>query len=135
MKKVEHIGIAVRDLGSACRKYEKLLDASCYKIEEVEAERIRVAFLKVGDTKIALLGSTHPDGPISQFLAQKGEGVHHIAYLVDDILQEMQRLANDGFTLLSNSPKKGADNKMVCYLQPADLGGPLVQLCQEIKWV
>lgn len=135
MNKIEHIGIAVKDLGKSCSLYEKLLNTSVYKIEEVESENVRTAFFKVGDNKVELLGSTSPDGVIAKYVNARGEGIHHVAFLVDDILEEMQRLADEGFTLLSDRPRKGADNKMVCFVHPKDANGVLIELVQEIKWV
>ncbi|MET4083369.1 methylmalonyl-CoA/ethylmalonyl-CoA epimerase [Pedobacter sp. UYP30] len=135
MKKIEHVGIAVSDLNQAIDVYEKLLNTDCYKTEHVESEQVKTAFFKSGENKIELLEATSPDSPIAKFLAKKGEGVHHIAFEVDDILAEMERLHNEGFVLLSESPKKGADNKMVCFLHPKNTNGVLIELCQEIKWL
>lgn len=131
MLKVEHIGIAVRDLAQSVPLFEKLLNTSCYKTEEVSSERVRTAFLLTGDTKIELLESTDPDGVIAGFIAKKGEGIHHIAFEVEDIRAEMERLAGEGFVLLNPVPKEGADNKLVCFLHPKSTNGVLVELCQE----
>lgn len=133
MNKIEHIGIAVKNLEKSCDLYEKLLNTTCYKTEMVESENVNTAFFKMGDNKVELLSSTNPDGVIAKYIDKKGEGIHHIAFLVDDILEEMQRLVDEGFTLLSEKPLKGADNKMVCFVHPKDANGVLIELCQEIK--
>lgn len=133
MLKVEHIGIAVKDFANAVPLYEKLLNSQCYKQERVETEHVNTAFFKSGDTKIELLESTDPQGVIAGFIAKKGEGMHHIAFEVDDIDAEMKRLQTEGFTLLNETPKLGADNKLVCFLHPKSSNGVLVELCQEIK--
>ncbi|MGY3052127.1 methylmalonyl-CoA/ethylmalonyl-CoA epimerase [Pedobacter sp. UYEF25] len=135
MKKIEHIGIAVNDLEQAIDIYQKLFNAGCYKTEQVESEQVNTAFFKIGENKVELLEATSQDSAIAKFLAKKGEGVHHIAFEVDDILAEMERLHNDGFVLLSELPKKGADNKMICFVHPKSTNGVLIELCQEIKWV
>ncbi|MBC7418120.1 MAG: methylmalonyl-CoA epimerase [Pedobacter sp.] len=135
MKKIEHIGIAVKDLNQAIDVYQKLLNADCYKTEHVESEFVKTAFLRVGENKIELLEATSADSSIAKFLEKKGEGVHHIAFEVDDILAEMERLHNEGFVLLSESPKKGADNKMICFVHPKNTNGVLIELCQEMKWL
>lgn len=132
MKKIEHIGIAVNDLNVSNTLYAKMFAAPHYKIEEVETEGVRTSFFKVGENKIELLEATNEDSPIAKFLAKKGEGIHHIAYAVDDIVAEMQRLKEEGFVLLNEKPKKGADNKLVAFLHPKTAGGVLVELCQEI---
>lgn len=132
MNKIEHIGIAVKKLETAVPLYEKLLNGQCYKTEFVESENVNTAFFKVGPNKIELLESNDPSGAIGKFLAKKGEGIHHIAFAVDDILLEMERLRNAGFTLLNEHPKRGADNKLVCFVHPKDAHGVLVELCQEI---
>jgi methylmalonyl-CoA/ethylmalonyl-CoA epimerase len=129
----EHIGIAVKDLGNTIPLFEKLLNSYCYKTESVESEKVNTAFFKSGDTKIELLESTDPDGVIAKFIEKKGEGMHHIAFAVQDIHAEMQRLKNEGFTLLNETPKEGADNKWVCFLHPKGTNGVLVELCQERK--
>lgn len=132
MKKIEHIGIAVNDLNVSNTLYAKMFATPHYKIEEVESEGVRTSFFKVGENKIELLEATNEDSPIAKFLAKKGEGIHHIAYAVDDIVAEMQRLKEEGFVLLNETPKKGADNKLVAFLHPKTAGGVLVELCQEI---
>lgn len=135
MNKIEHIGIAVKDLNSAIDIYQKLLNTDCYKTEMVESEFVNTAFFKTGENKIELLQATSADSAIAKFLDKKGEGIHHIAFAVDDILAEMERLHQQGFILLNDSPKKGADNKMVCFVHPKDTNGVLIELCQEIKWI
>lgn len=131
MIKIEHIGIAVKQLATSVPLYEKLLNCQCYKTEPVESERVNTAFFKKGDTKIELLESTDPDGVIARFIEKKGEGMHHIAFEVADIEAEMQRLRGEGFVLLNERPKPGADNKLVCFLHPKTTNGVLVELCQE----
>jgi methylmalonyl-CoA/ethylmalonyl-CoA epimerase len=133
MKKVEHIGIAVRSLDQSVPLYEKLLHTPCYKREMVDSEQVDTAFFLQGDTKIELLQSLNPEGVIARFIEKKGEGMHHIAFEVDDILAEMARLQQAGFELLNPEPKKGADNKLICFLHPKGTGGVLVELCMEIK--
>ena len=133
MLKVEHIGIAINSLARSIPLFEKLLNTSCYKTEKVESENVNTAFFQQGDTKIELLESTSPDGVISKYLEKKGEGIHHIAFEVTDIQAEMERLRNQGFILLNENPKRGADNKLVCFLHPKSTGGVLVELCQEVK--
>ena len=135
MNKIEHIGIAVKDLNSSIAVYQKLLNTDCYKTEQVASESVNTAFFKTGENKVELLQATAPDSAIAKFIEKKGEGIHHIAFLVDDILVEMERLHKEGFVLLSDSPKKGADNKMVCFVHPKDTNGVLIEICQEIKWV
>ena len=132
MRKIEHIGIAVRELEKANEMYAALLGKEHYKIEEVDSESVRTAFFKVAETKIELLESTSEDGPIARFLDKRGPGLHHIAFEVEDILAEMDRLRKLGFHLLSTEPKRGADNKLVCFVHPKSAGGVLVELCQEI---
>lgn len=132
MLKVEHIGIAVKGFTTAIPLYEKLLNTTCYKTETVDSEKVNTAFFRQGDTKIELLESTDPEGVIARFIEKKGEGIHHIAFEVTDILAEMARLQAEGFTLLNEIPKKGADNKLVCFLHPKGTNGVLVELCQEI---
>ena len=133
MKKVEHIGIAVKNLSGSVPLFEKLLNTQCYKTELVETEKVNTAFLKTGETKIELLESTDPDGIIARFIEKKGEGVHHIAFEVDDLKVEMERLCKEGFELLNDSPKPGADNKLVCFLHPKSTNGILIELCMERK--
>ena len=133
MLKTEHIGIAVKELAKAVPLFEKLLNSQCYKTELVESENVNTAFFKAGDTKIELLESTDPNGVIAKFIEKKGEGMHHIAFEVTDIYTEMERLKNEGFVLLSDAPKDGADNKLVCFLHPKNTNGVLIELCQEMK--
>ncbi|MFN5642076.1 MAG: methylmalonyl-CoA epimerase [Sphingobacteriales bacterium] len=132
MQKIEHIGIAVKSLEAAIPLYEILLGTVCYKKEEVAAEKVTTAFLQVGETKIELLESTDPDGVIARFIEKKGEGIHHIAFEVENIVKEMSRLKSEGFTLLMDEPKKGADNKLICFVHPKSANGVLVELCQSI---
>lgn len=133
MNKIEHIGIAIKDMQQACNTYEKLLGTACYKTESVESEGVDTAFFKVGQNKIELLASTREDSAIAKFLEKKGEGIHHIAFDVEDIYAEMERLKSEGFTLLNAEPKKGADHKLICFVHPKDNNGVLVELCQEIR--
>ena len=133
MLKIEHIGIAVKELTTSIPLYEKLLNTGCYKTETVESEKVNTAFFKTGENKIELLESTDPNGVIAGFIAKKGEGIHHIAFEVENIEQEMKRLSAEGFVLLNDQPKKGADNKMVCFLHPKNTNGVLIELCMEIK--
>jgi methylmalonyl-CoA/ethylmalonyl-CoA epimerase len=133
MLKPEHIGIAVKDLATSVPLFEKLLNTACYKTETVESEKVNTAFFKKGDTKIELLESTTPDGVIAKYIEKKGEGMHHIAFEVADIYAEMERLKNEGFTLLNETPKQGADNKLICFLHPKGTNGVLVELCMERK--
>lgn len=132
MNKIEHIGIAVKNLETAIPIWEQLLNASCYKTEEVTSEAVLTAFLAAGPNKIELLQSMTDDGVINKFINKKGEGIHHLAFAVDDILAEMVRLKEAGFQLLNEEPKIGADNKLVCFLHPKGSSGVLVELCQEI---
>ncbi len=133
MHKVEHIGIAVKSLQTAIPLYEKLLNSECYKTEFVEGEKVNTAFFKTGNNKIELLESTDTMGVIAGFIEKKGEGIHHIAFEVHDIYAEMERLRNEGFVLLNEVPKNGADNKLVCFVHPKSTNGVLVELCMEIK--
>lgn len=133
MIKIEHIGIAVKDFSKAIPLFEKLLDTPCYKTETVESEQVDTAFFQKGKSKIELLQSTDPEGVIARFIDKKGEGMHHIAFEVTDIAVEMARLKAEGFVLLNEEPKNGADNKLVCFLHPKETNGVLVELCQEIK--
>jgi methylmalonyl-CoA/ethylmalonyl-CoA epimerase len=133
MHKVEHIGIAVRSLAASIPLFEKLLNCQCYKTEQVEDENVNTAFFQKGETKIELLESLEPNGVIDRFIEKKGEGIHHIAFEVMDIHSEIARLKQEGFILLNDTPKKGADNKLVCFLHPKSSNGVLVELCQEIK--
>jgi methylmalonyl-CoA/ethylmalonyl-CoA epimerase len=133
MLRIEHIGIAVKELTSSIPLYEKLLNSRCYKTELVESERVKTAFFKTGESKVELLESTDPQGVIAGFIEKKGEGIHHIAFEVEDIEAEMARLTKEGFVLLNEKPKRGADNKMVCFLHPKSSGGVLIELCMEIR--
>ena len=131
MLKVEHIGIAVSSLQDSIPLFEKLLNTSCYKKEEVVSENVVTAFFKNGDTKIELLQSTSEDGVIKKYIDKKGEGIHHIAFEVADIVEEMIRLKNEGFVLLNDKPKEGADNKLVCFLHPKGTNSVLIEICQQ----
>lgn len=130
---VEHIGIAVRDLATSNDLFTKLLNVAPYKAETVESEGVTTSFFRINQTKIELLEAVNPESPIAKFLEKKGEGIHHLAFEVNDIVAEMERLKNEGFTLLSEIPKRGADNKLVCFLHPKGTNGVLIELCQEIK--
>ena len=129
--KVEHIGIAVKDLNISISLYEQLLGSPCYKTESVPSEQVDTAFFLQDHTKIELVASTDPEGVIAKFIEKKGEGLHHIAFEVPDIIAEMSRLKNAGFTLLNEQPKKGADNKLVCFIHPKNCNGVLIELCQS----
>lgn len=129
---VEHIGIAVKDIASSNELFTKLFNIPHYKSESVESEGVNTSFFKINETKIELLEATNPESAIAKFIEKKGEGIHHIAFEVDDILAEMERLKAEGFTLLNEVPKKGADNKLVCFLHPKGTNGVLIELCQEI---
>ena len=133
MKKIEHIGIAVKNIENATKIYTSLLGSSPYKMEEVKSEGVKASFFKTGDSKIELLEATNPDSPIAKFIEKRGEGVHHIAFAVDDIESEIARLKREGFIVLNETPKKGADNKLVAFLHPRSTTGVLVELCQDIK--
>ena len=130
---VEHIGIAVRNIAASNDLFTKLLNVPPYKAETVETEGVTTSFFRINETKIELLQATTTDSPIAKFLEKKDEGVHHLAFEVDDIVAEMERLKAEGFTLLSEAPKRGADNKWVCFLHPKGTNGVLIELCQEIK--
>lgn len=132
MQNVEHIGIAVKDLSVSIPLFEQLLNTPCYKTEMVETEKVNTAFFKQGGTKIELLESMEEDGVIAKFIASKGEGMHHIAFEVGDIEEEIKRLSDAGFKILNPVPKKGADNKLVCFLHPKTTNGVLIELCQTI---
>lgn len=131
MQKIEHIGIAVKSLAEAIPRYEKLLNSPCYKTETVENEKVNTAFFLSGPNKIELLESTDPEGVIARFIEKKGEGLHHIAYEVGDIHAEMERLRKEGFQLLNEHPKPGADNKLICFVHPKTTLGVLTELCME----
>ena len=131
MNKIEHIGIAVTNLEASVSLYEKLLGTHCYKRESVESEGVNTAFFLSGENKIELLSSLSDTGPIAKFIAKRGEGIHHIAFDVSDIRLEMRRLKAEGFTLLNDEPKLGADNKLICFLHPKGTNGVLIELCQD----
>ena len=133
MKKVEHIGIAVKNFSEANSLYYKLLGVEPYKAESVESEGVNTSFFRVGETKIELLEATNPDSAIAKFIEKRGEGIHHIAFEVEDIIAEMERLKQEGFVLLNELPKKGADNKLVCFVHPKSANGVLIELTQEIR--
>ncbi len=133
MDKIEHIGIAVKNLEASNQLFAKLLGVPPYKMEEVASEGVRTSFFESGPNKVELLEATSADSPIAKFLEKKGEGIHHIAFAVEDIVSELARLKKEGFQLLNEIPKKGADNKLVAFLHPKGTNGVLVELCQEIK--
>ena len=132
MLKIEHLGIAVKSIETSNVLFEKLLGTPQYKTEEVASEGVLTSFFKVGDSKIELLEATREDSPIAKFIEKKGEGIHHIAFEVADIHAEMKRMQAEGFTLLNAEPKRGADNKLVCFLHPKNTNGVLIELCQSI---
>ncbi|WP_222165578.1 methylmalonyl-CoA epimerase [Edaphocola aurantiacus] len=132
-KNVEHIGIAVKDLNASISLFEQLLNVKSYKTEAVESENVSTAFFQTGETKIELVASSSPDGTIAKYIEKKGEGIHHIAFEVENIESEMARLKESGFVLLNEQPKKGADNKLVCFLHPKSTNSVLIELCQEIR--
>jgi len=131
MHRLEHIGIAVKDLAISIPLFEKLLNRQCYKTEKVESENVVTAFFQTGEGKIELLESTSEDGVIARFIEKKGEGIHHLAFEVSDIRSEMERLVAEGFVLLNETPKLGADNKLVCFLHPKTTNSILIELCME----
>jgi methylmalonyl-CoA/ethylmalonyl-CoA epimerase len=131
MNKIEHIGIAVSNLEDAIKTYTELLNTPCYKTEEVASEGVKTAFFQIGDSKIELLEATHDDSPIAKFIAKKGQGIHHIAFDVTDIETSMATYKEKGFQLLNETPKNGADNKLVAFIHPKSANGVLVELCQE----
>jgi methylmalonyl-CoA/ethylmalonyl-CoA epimerase len=133
MKKIEHLGIAVNNLEESSLLYEKLFGSPAYKLEEVASEGVKTAFFMIGPNKIELLEATNPESPIAKFIAKKGEGIHHIAFDVEDIQLEITRLKDEGFVILNEVPKKGADNKLVVFLHPKSTNGVLIELCQEIR--
>lgn len=133
IKKIEHLGIAVDNIQESLKVYEALLGTNCYKLEEVESEGVKTAFLQIGESKIELLEATNPDSPIAKFLSKKGKGIHHIAFDTDDIEKDLERLKKQGFELIHQSPKDGADNKKIAFLHPKSTDGILVELCQEKK--
>ncbi len=132
MDKIEHIGIAVKDLDNSNQLFEKLFGKPAYKLEEVASEGVRTSFFESGPNKIELLEGTNENSPISKFIEKKGEGIHHIAFAVNDIVSEIERLKEEGFMVLNDTPKKGADNKLVAFLHPKTSNGVLVELCQDI---
>ena len=132
MKKIEHIGIAVKSLEKSNELFAALLGKPHYKVEEVKSENVKTSFFKSGPNKIELLEATNPESPIAKFIDKKGEGIHHIAFAVSDIKSEIKRLQKEGFTVLNKVPKKGADNKLVVFLHPKSTNGVLIELCQEI---
>lgn len=131
MLKIEHVGIAVKDLNTSNELFKKLFNQAHYKTEEVQSEGVNTSFFQIGENKIELLVATNPDSPIAKFIEKKGEGIHHIAFDVADIRSEMKRLEGEGFVLLNQEPKQGADNKLVCFLHPKGTNGVLIELCQE----
>ncbi len=133
MKKIEHIGIAVKDLKQANSLYQSLLGIAPYKSEIIESENVNTSFFKVGDSKIELLEATNDQSAIAKFISKKGEGIHHIAFEVKDIISEIKRLEKEGFKILNDTPKRGADNKIVVFLHPKTTHGVLIELCQEIQ--
>lgn len=133
MKKIEHIGIAVKDLEKSNLLFKALLGSAHYKTESVENEKVLVSFFKTGDSKIELLQATTDESPIAKFIEKKGEGIHHLAFAVDDIIASMAEMKELGFELLSEQPKEGADNKLICFLHPRSTNGVLIELCQERK--
>lgn len=132
MRKIEHIGIAVKDLGVSNLIFEKLFGVPAYKFEDVETEGVTTSFFMNGPNKIELLAATNPESPIAKFIEKKGEGIHHVAFDVEDIISEIARLKKEGFVVLNEVPKKGADNKLVAFLHPKSTNGVLIELCQEI---
>jgi len=133
MKHIEHIGIAVKDLEKSNVVFTSLFGKPPYKTEEVKSEGVRTSFFKSGPNKIELLEATNTESPIAKFIDKKGEGIHHIAFAVDDIFSEIKRLENEGFIVLNKTPKKGADNKLIAFLHPKSTHGVLIELCQEIS--
>jgi methylmalonyl-CoA/ethylmalonyl-CoA epimerase len=131
MEKLEHIGIAVKNLSDSIPLFEALLNTDCYKVERVESEAVKTAFFSVGTQKIELLESTDPEGIIARFIEKKGEGIHHIAFAVTDLESEIKRLVAAGFVALNEKPRPGADNKLVCFLHPKNTNGVLIELCME----
>ncbi|WP_299114967.1 methylmalonyl-CoA epimerase [uncultured Winogradskyella sp.] len=132
MRKIEHIGIAVKDIEGSNTLFKSLFGKAHYKIEDVESEGVKTSFFKCGPNKIELLQATKADSPIAKFIEKKGEGIHHIAFAVDDIEKEIKRLTKEGFKMIHEKPKKGADNKLIAFLHPKSTNGVLVELCQEI---
>ena len=133
IEKIEHIGIAVKNLVEANKIYEQLLGTQPYKMETVDSEGVNTSFFKTGESKVELLQATKDESAIGKFIAKKGEGIHHIAFAVKDIYKEIKRLKEDGYNIINESPKKGADNKLVCFIHPKNTKGVLIELCQEIR--
>ena len=133
IEKIEHIGIAVKNLDEANKIYEQLLGTPPYKIETVDSEGVTTSFFKTGESKVELLQATKDESAIAKFIAKKGEGIHHIAFAVNDIHKEIKRLKEGGYTIINESPKKGADNKLVCFVHPKNTKGVLIEMCQEIR--
>ena len=131
MKKIEHIGIAVKDISASNELFAKLFGEQHYKVEEVESEGVKTSFFKIGENKIELLEATKENSPIAKFIEKRGEGIHHIAFDVENIEEEIKRLKAEGFVVLNETPKKGADNKLVAFLHPKTTNGVLIELCQE----
>ncbi len=131
IKKIEHLGIAVKNLDESNKLFEKLLGVSHYKIEEVESEGVKTSFFQVGETKIELLEATRPESPIAKFIEKKGEGIHHMAFDVEQIESEIERLTVEGFQVINDSPKNGADNKRIVFLHPKTTNGVLIELCED----
>lgn len=131
MRKIEHLGIAVTNLEESMKTFEKLLGSSCYKVEEVSSEAVKTAFFHIGESKIELLQATDPNSAIAKYLEKRGQGIHHIAFDVENIYTEITRLESEGFVLIHQSPKDGADNKLIAFLHPKSTEGMLVELCQE----
>jgi len=132
MNKIEHIGIAVKDLETSNALFASLFGVGHYKVEEVKREGVKTSFFKAGPNKVELLEATNPESPIAKFIEKKGEGIHHIAFAVTNIVSEIARLKSEGFIVLNETPKKGADNKLVAFLHPKSSNGVLIELCQEI---
>ncbi|WP_417859753.1 methylmalonyl-CoA epimerase [Winogradskyella sediminis] len=133
MNKIEHIGIAVKDIEESNSLFKSLLGKAHYKIEDVESEGVKTSFFQCGPNKIELLQATNDESPIAKFIEKKGEGIHHMAFAVDDIEAEIERLTNEGFTVIHTQPKRGADNKLIAFLHPKSTNGVLIELCQDIK--
>ena len=130
---IDHIGVAVEDLEAAIKTYETILNTTCSKREVVESEKVETAFFQTGESKVELLGATEPDSVIAKYVAKKGQGLHHVAFEVDDINAELERLRGEGFTILNEQPKTGADNKLVAFVHPKNCNGVLLELCQTKK--
>ncbi|SDS40360.1 methylmalonyl-CoA epimerase [Winogradskyella sediminis] len=133
MNKIEHIGIAVKDIEESNSLFKSLLGKAHYKIEDVESEGVKTSFFQCGPNKIELLQATNDESPIAKFIEKKGEGIHHMAFAVDDIEAEIERLTNEGFTMIHTQPKRGADNKLIAFLHPKSTNGVLIELCQDIN--